>query len=296
MSYFISVAQNLSFTKAAEECCVAQTAISQQISAFEDEVGFVLLNRNKRSVKLTPAGEYFYQQGISIIKQFDNAVERGRLISQGFGGSLKIGFYGLYEQMVMKRILQDFRVAHPTIYVDVAQHNSKDLIRLLEDGCLDAVCELRHNLEGIRDAEIKDIISDFSVFGISKNNPLARKDFLTAEDLKTQPLITTDEEDLPQNFQRVKTLYEGMGLNFRQISTVNSFYSLMMALEMGLGVAVLPSGIGAFCHDFDIKLIPVRELNAPVKISVARKKNSKNPVLKKFFQEIEEMEIPRYIH
>ena len=87
---FIAAARNLNFTKAAEELCISQTAISQQIKQLEQELGFELFVRSKRGVQLTPAGEAFYRRCEKISTQYNNAVALAEKIASGQETDLRI--------------------------------------------------------------------------------------------------------------------------------------------------------------------------------------------------------------
>ena len=76
MKYFISVVECNSFTEAAEQCYISQSAISQQIKALEQELGVDLIKRNNRQFTLTPAGEYFYRHGVELVSEIDNLKRR----------------------------------------------------------------------------------------------------------------------------------------------------------------------------------------------------------------------------
>lgn len=74
--YFISVADNLNFTKAAKECYLAQSAISQQINSLEQELGFQLFTRTSKNVELTEAGKVFYDGVKNVVKEYKNTVKK----------------------------------------------------------------------------------------------------------------------------------------------------------------------------------------------------------------------------
>ena len=79
LKYFQSVVYHRSFSKAAEECCISQSAISQQVRALEEEVGVTLLRREGRRFSLTPAGEVFYQKSLSITADWERLCQEMRL-------------------------------------------------------------------------------------------------------------------------------------------------------------------------------------------------------------------------
>ena len=82
IGYFLSVAKHLNFTKAAQECHIAQPAISRQMSSLEEELGFALFDRSSRKVRLTPAGQSFYTSMMRFVNDYDNGVEQLRHISE----------------------------------------------------------------------------------------------------------------------------------------------------------------------------------------------------------------------
>lgn len=96
LRYFITVAEHLNFTKAANQLYVAQSAISQQIADLEDQVGVKLFIRNKRSVKLTPAGSVFLKEAIEIVEKTSGAIEKAKQTDEGIIGSLSIGFLAVH--------------------------------------------------------------------------------------------------------------------------------------------------------------------------------------------------------
>ena len=94
---FLSAAEHLNFTRAAEEQCISQTAVSQQIKLLEQELGYALFVRGKRGVRLTPAGEVFYRQCRQLLIRYNDAAAQGKKIALGTAADLRIGYAGAYE-------------------------------------------------------------------------------------------------------------------------------------------------------------------------------------------------------
>ena len=100
MKYFISVVECNSFTEAAEQCYISQSAISQQIKALEQELGVDLIKRNNRQFTLTPAGEYFYRHGVELVSEIDNLKRETVRRGQDQELSLKIGYLRCYGAQI----------------------------------------------------------------------------------------------------------------------------------------------------------------------------------------------------
>ena len=96
--YFISVADNLNFTKVAQECHLAQPVISQQINSLGAEVGFQLFIRTSKSVVLTEAGKVFYEEVKNVVEGYKNAVRNAERVAFGFKGVITIGICGALKK------------------------------------------------------------------------------------------------------------------------------------------------------------------------------------------------------
>lgn len=139
ISYFQAVIQNNSFSKAAEECHISQSAISQQIQALERELGFQLLERRHRTFTLTSAGEYFYQKGLILTADYDRICAEAAKIAHVGNAVLKIGYLRGYTGQEFHRALLEFRAKHPDVAVEIEHGNHEELYQLLRTGEVDLV-------------------------------------------------------------------------------------------------------------------------------------------------------------
>ncbi|MBR1384118.1 MAG: LysR family transcriptional regulator, partial [Ruminococcus sp.] len=137
--YFQSVVKLGSFTAAAEEHYISQSAISQQIKALEDELGVALLERKKRSFTLTPAGEYFYKKSLVLVADYDNIVRDLQNISKGSGELLRVGLLKGYSGKEFNSAVSEFTVKFPDVTVEVTHGNHDALYALLRSGEIDIV-------------------------------------------------------------------------------------------------------------------------------------------------------------
>ena len=112
LKYFVAVAESRSFTKAAEQYFLAQTAITQQIQKLETSLGVQLIDRKTRPISLTPMGQVFLREARSILRRMDGAIQRTREASTGITGTLRIGYTKGYEHsdlpVKMRRFHQSF--------------------------------------------------------------------------------------------------------------------------------------------------------------------------------------------
>ena len=139
LEYFLAVAHELNFTKAAESMYVSQTAVTQQIKALEEQLGVSLFERTKKKVVLTPAGKVFLQEASSILNRIDTAVERTREASSGVIGSLEIGFSVGIGNTGLAEKIQAFNEKYPNIAMKFTNQSPSMLLKMLKNGDLDLV-------------------------------------------------------------------------------------------------------------------------------------------------------------
>ena len=200
--YFQSVVKSGSFTAAAEEHFISQSAISQQIKALEDELGVALLNRKKRSFTLTEAGEYFYRKSLVLIADYDVMCHEVQRISGQNGEFLRVGLLKGYSGNEFQKAISDFTVKFPDVTIEIVHGNHDALYDLMRNGELNIV--LNDQRRAFSD-EYVNIVLDVREYcaEISANSPLAQLDEVEINDLKNTPLIllsTMEQQETERRF------------------------------------------------------------------------------------------------
>jgi len=139
MRYFASVAELLSFSRAAARLNVSQSALSRQILALEEELGVRLFNRIGRAIALTPAGSDLLARCQSVLNDADSIVRRAAELAGGAAGPLRVGATPQTLESVVSRFLPGFRQSHPKVEIVLVEDGSARLSRELERGHLDLV-------------------------------------------------------------------------------------------------------------------------------------------------------------
>lgn len=199
--YFQSVVQLGSFTAAAEEHYISQSAISQQIKALEDELGVTLLERKKRSFTLTEAGEFFYKKSLVLVADYDNIVRELQRVSGNSGELLRVGLLKGYSGKEFNSAVSEFTVKYPDLTVEVTHGNHDALYELLRNGELDVA--LNDQRRAFSD-EYVNIVLDIREYyaEISANSPLAQLDEVEINDLKNTPLILLSSPEQQETERR----------------------------------------------------------------------------------------------
>ncbi len=137
LSYFIAVAEELHFGRAAARLHVAQPSLSQQIRALEKELGVELLRRDHRSVELTRAGAALLREGRRALTQAQRAQDAARAAGHGFAGSVVVGFMGSAGRHHLPPVVRAFRNGHPAVTIEIRELTLPDTNRAIRDGTVD---------------------------------------------------------------------------------------------------------------------------------------------------------------
>lgn len=195
LEYFESVARNLSFTRASEECHVAQPAVSQQIRALEKELGFALLNRTTKGVTLTEAGRAYQGEITAILQSLDRSARKARAISLGSAGSLIFGIANSGQTAVLGAIEQ-FSARYPEIHIELKRAHSLNQYQQLSQGSFDVAITASPCLAGHDDICMVGKRNSTLRIAMSKEHPLAKTaKQLTTDDLIGWPHIIADCEN-----------------------------------------------------------------------------------------------------
>ena len=131
LTYFIAVAEELHFGRAADRLGMAQPPLSRQIKQIEEELGAVLFNRGRRAISLTQAGERLYERGKHLTREFDDLQLEVRRIGQGADGRLRIGFVGSSTFGILPNIVKSFRANFSDVMLSLIPMNNAQLYRRL---------------------------------------------------------------------------------------------------------------------------------------------------------------------
>ncbi len=186
--YFQSVVRNRSFSEAAEECHISQSAISQQVKALEQELGFSLLERTGRKFSLTPAGEHFYQKSLILVADCDRICAQSAKIARGAGSALRIGLLRGYSGAELGRALAAFSEKYPQVSLETRTGNHEELYSYLRAEEADLV--LNDQRRAFSDEYVNLVLTVSACFvEVPAKSPLALLARVTPEDLKNTPCI-----------------------------------------------------------------------------------------------------------
>ena len=204
IKYFQAVVRCKSFTEAAEECFISQSAISQQIQALEQELGVKLLNRGNRKFSLTPAGEYFYRKSLVLIADFERMRNETVRIANKDRAELRIGYLKCYSGQEFRMAVADYSQRYPDVSIQIINGNHEDLYTALRNGEVDLI--LSDQRRAFSDEYVNFILASSKCYiEIAAWNPIASLECVETEELKNIPCIlvaSPGQQDTEQTYYR----------------------------------------------------------------------------------------------
>ncbi len=198
IKYFQAVVRCKSFTEAAEECHISQSAISQQIQALEKELGIQLIQRENRKFSLTSAGEHFYRRSVSLIEDFEKlCADTSRIANQNYEG-IRIGYLKGYVGQEFRLAISDFSEKYPKIPVKIITGNHEELYEALKGGKVDLV--LSDQRRAFSDEYENHIMAKRECcIEIAARNPLALASSVEITALRDTPCILVASPEQQEN-------------------------------------------------------------------------------------------------
>jgi DNA-binding transcriptional LysR family regulator len=255
---FISVADKLNFTKAAEELYLSPPTVTHHIQTLEAELNTKLFIRTSKMVRLTEAGTFFYGDAKEILMKIDISKKRAEKAATRNISFLRIGCTSNAELQSLSIILSNLQIEYPRVYPVIIIKDYSQLIALFEDKQLDIMLSTREMIKDTRDCTFKrlKVITKYAVMSV--DSPLSAYKKLTFDDLNESCLITLHPDLIPFQYkdkvQQKLTFHSQQHLGF---ICENDQVGILLA-KSGYGIAILP----AYCISADIKdiiAIPIQE-------------------------------------
>ncbi len=238
LRYFVAVAEELNFTRAAQRLNTAQPSLSQQIKQLETDLGIPLLNRSKRHVALTQGGKVFLADAKEILARLEQARQRAARAQQGKSTELVIGVVPAAEIKILPLLIPLAERNLPKVRLVFHNLPSAEQKRLLATGSLDFGL-LRGPFEDPR-LEVEDILWEKLVAGLPARHPLARKKMVTVRQLNEVPFIMVSREGSPELHDAVQIFCKRFGLHPRVVQQADNILGNLNMIRAGIGFALLP--------------------------------------------------------
>ena len=286
LRYFVGVAEEQHYGRAAERLHVAQPTLSHQIQDLEEEIGFALFDRLLRGVKLNAAGKLFLEDARRILQQVHEATTRAERVAHGKAGTLRVGFVeSISWHGVLPESFRRFRQKQPDAQLSPVPMLSPLQVEAIRSGRLDAGFIVSATALG-QEFEQQVVAQHKMVLAAPKGHPLTRQKRLRLHDLKEVPFVCIPRRANPAAYDRLMGACFRGGLKFSQIVQEADDQAMILSLvACRLGVAFVTDSARWQCPK-GVAFLPVVNLNVPVSYSLIWRKDNKSPLLEKFVTQI----------
>ena len=241
LTYFIAVAEELHFGRAAERLDMAQPPLSRSIKQLEEELGAILFNRGRSAITLTQAGQRLLERGTSVLAQLEDTELEVRRLGQGAEGRLRIGFVGSATFGILPNIIRSYRANYPEVNLSLNPMNNADLHRALVSRELDVVFA-RPTLQ---DPEFlsKHLVEEKMILALPDIVDTGTRTVARLERLMTHYLILYPERPRPSYADMVLKAVEDAGFEAPLRIWCMDLQTALSLVAVGEGVCIVPESV-----------------------------------------------------
>ena len=265
LRYFVTVGEQLNFTKAAQKLRVAQPALSRQIRDLEAELGVTLFNRDHRAVKLTEAGAAFLTEAKAVLARAAEAVKVVRGVARGERGEIHVGYAPSLTVELLPCALHSFHNLAPGVHVKLHDLSSEEMMRGASEGKLHLSLVARPEPNALRGLKYEPL-QDYPIcVGVPARHRLARVKEVKLSQIANEPLVAYSRAEYPEYHAMLTELFAAAGGAPRIMEEHDSAPSLIAAAEIGRGLVIGPACLGMLAGA-RLKFRPLTPAPPPVQL------------------------------
>jgi len=293
LRYFLAVAEELNFSRAAHRLNMAQPPLSQQIMQLESHLGVQLFERETRPIRLTVAGLTLLEQARPLIKRFDQLELKLQLMGSGDTGSLAIGFVSSAMYALLPAVLKRFRALYPRVHVDLTELTGLEQEEALHEHSID-VAFIR-GISSDPDFIGEVLVEEPLVVAVPTQWRLAANDSIAMEALRDEPFILYPTKPDPTFANFVRAACRDAGFEPRVLQEANELQTAASLVASGIGISLMPASVKMLPR-VGVKYVALDEPAPRTVISVLYRQNDPGPSLKNFLailasREVDTMEV-----
>lgn len=240
LRYFQAVAEELSFSKAARRLRIAQPALSRAVQEMEREIGTQLIERERRSPRLTPAGAVLLHEIGLILERFEESMRRVRRTAKGEEGEMKLGYIGPPTRMFLARLLKEYARRFPRVTVILEERTPERVWEMVSKGRLSVGLTrpvLAHEALGLQTLLLRE---EKFCAAVPKDHPWAKLTSLPWKKLAGESLIILARREGAGSHDTIRAACDEAGFEPRIKHTPSLIGTIMQYVEAGAGIGVVP--------------------------------------------------------
>lgn len=238
LRYFLAVAEELHFGRAAERLHIAQPALSRQIASLEAGIGALLFDRTRSNIHLTAAGEALLPRARDILARVADAARVARRAAEGTVGIIQVGFVGSATFSILPGILNAFRTGHREVELVLHAMNTSELRVALIDRSIDVAFAR----PGISDPEIVNevVYREPLIVALSESDPLAAQNHIALSELAARPFILYPRHPRPSFADTILQICREQGFSPDIAQETMEIQTALSLVSVGAGVSLVP--------------------------------------------------------
>jgi DNA-binding transcriptional LysR family regulator len=281
LRYFVAVAEELNYRKAAERLHMAQPALTRQIQAMETAMGVQLFERDKRHVALTAGGRAALDRSRQVLQDINDMFLATQRAAKGEIGSLRVGFISFVAYEYLPKILKAFREQYSDVGIELHEFLVMQQFEMLLDGRID-VAVLRPLYKDSR-INTRTIVRSRFVAALPAAHPLLRKKSIRMEDLSGEAFVSLPKQLGPSFYAQIMGFCSGAGFIPSVVHEASDAQAVVGLVGAGMGVAVVPESV-AKLNTIGVDYRFVTGLPVKAEIVLAWRVENTSEVLKHFIQ------------
>ncbi|WP_099469288.1 LysR family transcriptional regulator [Konateibacter massiliensis] len=236
--FFISVAENGSFSSAAKKFYLSQSAVSQQIDLLETELGVKLFDRSKYRPVLTEAGKFYYKECKKLYEQYELLVKDVQNIGNKSQNTLRIGITGPMEKRHLPYILNIYKKKYKEIQIDVKKINFQSGISLLEEKKLDVAFGITNDFRDKGEIEVVNLLKHKVCVICSTEHPWAERKSVDGAEIANEPIISFSKKMGNNFYFDFIEAFKKDGVTPHIVQEVDGLEELLLAVRFNQGIGL----------------------------------------------------------
>lgn len=286
LRYFVALAEELHFGRAAERLHIAQPPLSQQIRQLEAELGFQLFYRTKRTVQLTEAGQVFFSEIQGILRQLEQAIQVGRQTSRGEIGQLVIGFVSSAAYNVLPTILRAFRTRVPAVSLELHELTTNQQSQWLREGRID-VGFLRPPVE--EDLfNFETIFQEPLMIALPEAHLMANQSNVSLRSLSAEPFILFPRAIAPGLYDHIISLCQQADFSPTVAQEAIQLQTIVSLVAAEMGIAIVPESL-QHLQRTGVVYKAIQEPTSKVAIAMIWRRNDMSPTVQRFLEVVRQI-------
>jgi DNA-binding transcriptional LysR family regulator len=282
LRYFVAVAEELHFGRAAERLRIAQPPLSRQIRDLEREIGTALFARVPRGVELTPAGTAFLPEARLTLAQAERAQRSAQRAAKGETGRLRVGFVeAATHSGILPDVLSFFRAHLPSIGLSLFELDPLQQAEAFQDGRIDLGILHSPPLDAERWLRVEPVYAEPVVLAIPKSHRLGGRARLSLGGLADESFVLFPRHVEPAMYDGIIARCRAEGFSPRVVQEANGWHTLASLVSAGVGLAFVPRSISSF-QQAGVVYRAVRDLDVEMSLSAVWKRGERSPVRERF--------------